>query len=155
VKFLTSIVLACLLLVACGSDKPPLTSQASLLLRVQISDARTSASNGDATGAIAKLDGVSQQLGQLQQRGLVTDARARAIAAAIDTVRSALQSGSVTTPPTEPTTEPSTEAPTVSTESSTTTTQETTTEPSTSTSSPPTSDTTGKGGKGGGKGNGD
>jgi hypothetical protein len=154
---LLGLVVTCALLVACGSDKPALTAQASLLLGQQISNARVAASHGDVAGAVTQLDGVSGTLDQLRGRGLVTKGRAAAIAAAINDAKVALQStqSSTTTPSTGATTAP-TAAP--STESSTTTSSTTTTEPPTSTTSsttPGTTDTTKKpkgGGDGGGGG---
>ena len=149
-----ALIVASVVLAACGGGDGALSEDASTLLQAQVRSAREAAAAGDAATALTRLDEARRQLDLLEGKGFVSNTRATDIAAAIDATKAAVQAN-ITAPTTTTTSTPETEPSTTTTEASTTTSSATTT------TTPPTTETTkpdkgdGKNGKGNGGGRGD
>ena len=96
------------LLSACGSDEPSITADGATTLGAQVADTRAVASAGDYVQAAGLLDEIDATVGDLLDRGDLSEQRAGDVTAAVDEVRGALAAFMATTTTVATTTVPPT-----------------------------------------------
>ena len=87
---LVVVIASAVLLSACGTDDPSMTTAAATALQAQVADARTAVANAEYAHARELLDGIDARAAQLAGQGDLSDGRATAVRDAVAEVRAAL-----------------------------------------------------------------
>jgi hypothetical protein len=103
---LVVMIASTVLVAACGTDDPSMTTAAATALQAQVADARTAVANAEYAHARELLDGIDARTVQLAAQGDLSNGRATAVRNAVAEVRAALKSylATTTTTPTTTTT---------------------------------------------------